>query len=82
MVLLHRQEKEIGGKFMAKMKSSRTMMKRIKITKSGKLKRKKAYTGHLAPNKTRKQRKHLAKATLINKRDQQRLMPLVSGHNK
>ena len=43
---------------MAKMKSSRTLAKRIKVTGTGKLKRKKAYMGHFAPNKTRKQRKH------------------------
>ncbi len=58
---------------MAKMKSSRTLAKRIKVTGTGKLKRKKAYMGHFAPNKTRKQRKHLSKRTLVHERDMHRL---------
>jgi large subunit ribosomal protein L35 len=47
---------------MPKMKSSRTLAKRIKVTGSGKIKRKHAYMGHLAPNKTRKEKKHLREA--------------------
>lgn len=45
MVRMHRgTEEKIGGKtFMPKMKSSRTLAKRIKVTGSGKIKRHHAY---------------------------------------
>jgi large subunit ribosomal protein L35 len=52
---------------MPKMKSSRTLAKRIKITGTGKIKRKHAYMGHFAPNKTHKEKKHLAKAGYVDK---------------
>ncbi len=58
---------------MPKMKSSRTLAKRIKVTGTGKLKRKKAYMGHFAPNKTTKQKKHLSKRTLVHETDMHRL---------
>lgn len=48
-------------------------MKRVRITSSGKLKHKHAYMGHLAPRKTRKQRKHLRKYAYIHKSDMPRL---------
>ncbi len=62
---------------MPKMKSSRTLAKRIKITGTGKIKRKKAYNAHLAPNKTRKQRKHLAKPTTMHETDMRRLAQMI-----
>ena len=39
---------------MPKMKSKRALMKRIRVTGSGKIKRDCAYRRHLAPNKTSK----------------------------
>jgi large subunit ribosomal protein L35 len=63
---------------MPKMKSSRTLMKRIKVTSTGKIKRKHAYMGHFAPNKTRKERKHLAKAGYVDKTDMPRIRDMIS----
>jgi large subunit ribosomal protein L35 len=60
------------------MKSSRTLMKRIRITGTGKIKRHHAYKGHLAPNKTTKQKNHLAKATYVDKSDMPRLEGIVN----
>jgi large subunit ribosomal protein L35 len=63
---------------MPKMKSSRTLMKRIKVTGTGKIKRKHAYMGHFAPNKTHKEKKHLAKAGLVDKTDMSRIRDMIS----
>jgi large subunit ribosomal protein L35 len=63
---------------MPKMKSKRALMKRIKITKSGKIIHKSAYTGHLAPNKTTKQKRHLQKARQIHPTDAKRIRILIS----
>lgn len=71
-------EKEIGGILMPKMKSNRALMKRIKVTANGKIKRKHAYMGHLAPRKTRKQKKHLAKATYMNPVDMPRIRAMIN----
>ena len=46
---------------MPKMKSKSALTKRIKVTKSGKLMRKAAYTSHLAPRKTTKQKDNYEK---------------------
>ena len=43
---------------MAKMKTKRALAKRVKVTGSGQLKRHSAYTSHLAPHKTTKQKRH------------------------
>ncbi len=63
---------------MPKMKSKRALMKRIKITKSGKLIRKSAYTGHLSPNKTTKQKRHARKSRQISASDYKRIRVLIS----
>ena len=63
---------------MPKMKSKRALMKRIKVTGSGNLKRKHAFKGHLAPNKTHKQKRQLRKAGLIDKTDYKRIRFIIS----
>jgi large subunit ribosomal protein L35 len=76
-------EEETGGKqFMPKMKSSRTLAKRIKVTGSGKIKRHHAYMGHFAPNKTRKQKHHLRKAALVSKADMKKISQMIDFNNK
>ncbi len=62
---------------MPKMKSSRTLMKRIKVTGTGKIKHKHAYTGHLAPNKTRKQKLHLRHHALVAESDLKRINQMI-----
>jgi large subunit ribosomal protein L35 len=65
---------------MPKMKSSRGAAKRFKATGTGKLKRRKAYLRHILTTKTRKQKRQLGQATLVdatNKRAIQRLLPYL-----
>lgn len=58
---------------MPKMKSHSGLAKRVKKTGSGKLKRSHAYTSHLAPKKSTKQKRHLRKSSLISKGDYKRI---------
>ena len=46
---------------------------KLKRTGSGKLKRSHAYISHLSHNKTHKQKKHLAKATVVSASDYKRI---------
>ena len=62
---------------MPKMKTKRALAKRVKVTGSGKLKRHSAYTSHLAPRKTTKQKRHLRKASLVNNSDYKRVKTLI-----
>ena len=62
---------------MPKMKSKRALMKIVKVTGTGKVVRHHAYVSHLAPHKTTKQKKHLAKATTVHKTDYKRIKFLI-----
>ncbi|MCI5745621.1 MAG: 50S ribosomal protein L35 [Erysipelotrichaceae bacterium] len=62
---------------MPKMKSKKALTKRIKITGTGKLKRKCANMSHLAPIRSEKQKRHLSKARLVSKSDAKRLEPCI-----
>lgn len=62
---------------MPKMKSHSGLAKRVKRTGSGKLKRGRAYTSHLAPRKSVKQRRQLRKASLISNSDYKRIKRLL-----
>lgn len=55
------------------MKTHRGLAKRVKKTGSGKLKRSHAYTSHRFHGKTKKQRRHLAKSSLVNNSDYKRI---------
>jgi large subunit ribosomal protein L35 len=61
------------------MKTKRALAKRVKKTGTGKLKRYHAYTSHLAPRKTHKQKMHLRKPALVDKTDVKRIKELL--HN-
>ena len=63
---------------MPKMKSKRALMKRIKLTGTGKVVRHHAYVSHLAPHKTHKQKRQLRKAGLIDKTDYKRIRFIIS----
>lgn len=62
---------------MGKMKSKKALTKRVKVTGSGKLVRHSAYTSHLAPHKTHKQKRHLRKANVISNSDYKRIKFLI-----
>lgn len=54
---------------MPKMKTNSAAKKRFKVTGSGKIKRKKAFTSHILTKKTQKRKRNLRKATLVNESD-------------
>lgn len=64
---------------MPKMKTKRTLAKRVKVTGSGQLKRGHAYTSHFAANKTHKQKVQLRKSGLVSKSDFKRIKLLIQG---
>ena len=51
---------------MPKMKTSRSAAKRFKVTGTGKLKRSKAYKRHILTKKTRKTKRNLRKAAIVD----------------
>ena len=59
------------------MKSRRALLKRIKVTGSGKLVRHHAYVGHLARHKSTKQKRHLMKKALVSNTDYKRVKYLI-----
>ena len=62
---------------MPKMKSKRTLEKRVKRTGTGQLKRQHAYVSHFAAHKSQKQKRNLRKSTLISKSDYKRIRHLL-----
>ncbi len=63
---------------MPKMKSHSGAKKRFKKTGSGKIKRKKAYRGHILTKKSSKRKRHLRKDTLVDKADKKRVEHLLN----
>lgn len=63
-----------------KMKTKKSLAKRVQVTASGKLKRKHAYRSHMAADKTQKQKRQLRKDNIINSCDTKRLRYCL--HNK
>lgn len=61
------------------MKTRRAAAKRFKVTGSGKLKRNKAYKGHLTAKKSPARKRRLRKSTLVSKADEKRIKELL--HN-
>ena len=49
---------------MSKQKTKKAVVKRMKLTKHGKVKRHKAFTSHLMVRRTTKRKRHLRSATL------------------
>ncbi len=63
---------------MPKLKTKRSMAKRVRFTKKGKLKRSKAGASHILTKKSRKRKRHLRKQTFVDKADRavtKRLLP-------
>ncbi|MEE1038854.1 MAG: 50S ribosomal protein L35 [Eubacterium sp.] len=56
-----------------KMKSHRGARKRFKLTASGKVKRNKAFKGHILTKKTAKRKRGLRKATVLTSADLKRI---------
>ena len=62
---------------MPKMKSKRALLKRIKVTGSGKLTRHHAYVSHMMKHKTTKQKRHLMKKANVHPSDYKRIKYLI-----
>lgn len=52
---------------MPKLKTNRSVKKRMRVTKSGKIKRFKANKSHLLTGRTGKRKRHLTKAAYVSK---------------
>lgn len=55
---------------MPKMKTKSSAKKRFTVTGSGKIKRKHAFKSHILTKKTKKQKRNLTHAGLVNKADE------------
>ena len=62
---------------MPKIRTKRSAAKRLKVTASGKLKRRSGWKSHLLEGKSPKRRRRLRQASLIAKADQRRIRALV-----
>jgi len=62
-----------------RMKTKKTFAKRIKVTGSGKLRRKHNYISHMAAHKSHKQKKHLSKTTIMDATEEKREKQLHKG---
>ncbi len=56
-----------------KMKTKKSVSKRVRVTASGKLKRKQTNRSHMAHSKTTKQKRQLKKDALVSKANYKRL---------
>ncbi len=62
---------------MPKMKTHRGAAKRFRVTKSGKVKRAKAYKSHILNKKSSKRKRNLRKGTLISASEQKNIRMLI-----
>ena len=62
---------------MPKMKTHRGAAKRFSLTKSGKVKRAKAYTSHILNKKSSKRKRNLRKGTYISAAEQKNVRVLI-----
>ena len=64
---------------MPKIKTHRGAAKRFDVTKSGKIKRSKAYKSHILTKKTPKRKRGLRKSTILTHADQKRIKSVLIG---
>lgn len=62
---------------MPKMKSNSGAKKRFKVTGSGKIKRKKAYKGHILTKKSSKRKRKLGKETIVDKTNEKSVKQMI-----
>jgi large subunit ribosomal protein L35 len=62
---------------MPKLKTNRSAAKRFKVTKTGKVKHKRAYLRHLLSSKSRSRKRHLGAPALLNTADGRKIKRLV-----
>ena len=61
-----------------KMKSHRGACKRFKVTGAGKVKRNKAYKGHILTKKSQKRKRGLRQSTTLTSADHKRIKEVLS----
>lgn len=64
---------------MPKLKTRKAVQKRVKVTKKGKIKKSKAFRGHLLTSKSRKRKRSLKKRVTLNKKEGAKLRAML--HN-
>jgi len=62
---------------MPKVKTHRGAAKRFKVTKTGKIKRAKAFKSHILTKKTAKRKRHLRKSAVLSKADIKRIKQVI-----
>ena len=62
---------------MPKIKSSRGAVKRFKVTATGKIKRSKAFKGHLLSGKGKKRKRRLRKGALVSSVEAKNVRKLI-----
>ncbi|MCF7885289.1 MAG: 50S ribosomal protein L35 [Candidatus Marinimicrobia bacterium] len=62
---------------MPKIKTRKSVAKRFKKTKKGKLKRKKAYQAHILTKKSPKRKRKLRKPAYVSKADEKRIKEML-----
>lgn len=62
---------------MPKMKTHRASAKRFSLTKSGRVKRAKAYKSHILNKKSRKRKRNLRQGTYVSKAEQKNVKNMI-----
>jgi len=62
---------------MPKLKTCKGMKKRVRVTKRGKILRRRAGAGHLLSGKSAKRRRKLRRATIVTPGDKRRMIKLL-----
>ena len=60
-----------------KLKTKRAILKRYKITKTGKILRRQAFRGHILEKKSSNRKRHLRKKTLLSSQDKKLIRLLL-----
>jgi len=64
---------------MPKMKSQRGARKRFSLTKSGRIKRNKAFASHILTSKSRKRKRSLRKTDYVSSADSKRVRRMLAA---
>ena len=64
---------------MPKQKTRKGVVKRFKLTASGKVKRRKAFARHLMTDKTSKRKRQLRQGTLVSSVDAKRIRTMLAS---
>ncbi len=59
------------------LKTNRSVAKRFKFTRKGKIKRARAYKGHILTKKKRKRKRHLRRPALVSSKDTKSIRRLL-----